>query len=266
MMHTHGPWWGLGGWQGGCAWWITKLGCNGHVWWPKHSLMSCTCAASSSMSCVSVCPHLPTQGWGTLLLAQGGIVLNLLYTAASRSPVLTVLLMLVSGALLMVTGMWLTLQFRFIQMQYPAVVLAFERQVLTASIPVAAIMQVRGAAQERGAEGQTSVRPCSRQPSSSRCQGRRCQGCGWCTSMCSSRGRLRHGTATTSTHTCCLFDFACTSGGRHSSICGPGRRALLPVCSAVWPVPCTGTAAGVVLPPAAEGSPRNRRGRVSDTQ
>lgn len=105
-----------------------------------------------------MCPHLPTQGWGTLLLAQGGIVLNLLYTAASRSPVLTVLLMLVSGALLMVTGMWLTLQFRFIQMQYPAVVLAFERQVLTASIPVAAIMQVRGAARERGgAEGQTPL-------------------------------------------------------------------------------------------------------------
>jgi hypothetical protein len=55
---------------------------------------------------------------------------------------LTVLLMLVCGALMMVTGMWLTLQFRFIQMQYPAVVLAFERQVLTASLPVAAIMQV----------------------------------------------------------------------------------------------------------------------------
>lgn len=82
------------------------------------------------------------QGWGTLLLAQAGIVLNLLYTAISRPLVLTVLLMLVCGALLMVTGMWLTLQFRFIQMQYPAVVLAFERQVLTASIPVAAIMQV----------------------------------------------------------------------------------------------------------------------------
>jgi hypothetical protein len=84
------------------------------------------------------------QGWGTLLLAQGGIVLNLLYTAISRPLMLTVLLMLVCGALLMVTGMWLTLQFRFIQMQYPAVMLAFERQVLTASIPVAAIMQVLG--------------------------------------------------------------------------------------------------------------------------
>jgi hypothetical protein len=82
------------------------------------------------------------QGWGTLLLAQGGIVLNLLYTAISRPLMLTVLLMLVCGALLMVTGMWLTLQFRFIQMQYPAVVLAFERQVLTASITLAAIMQV----------------------------------------------------------------------------------------------------------------------------
>jgi hypothetical protein len=111
----------------------------------------CTCLARSIVDClVSVCPRKHTsvipccvmQGWGTLLLAQAGIVLNLLYTAISRPLVLTVLLMLVCGALLMVTGMWLTLQFRFIQMQYPAVVLAFERQVLTASIPVAAIMQV----------------------------------------------------------------------------------------------------------------------------
>lgn len=111
----------------------------------------CTCLARSIVVClVSVCPRKHTrvipccvmQGWGTLLLAQAGIVLNLLYTAISRPLVLTVLLMLVCGALLMVTGMWLTLQFRFIQMQYPAVVLAFERQVLTASIPVAAIMQV----------------------------------------------------------------------------------------------------------------------------
>lgn len=79
--------------------------------------------------------------------------MNLLYTAVSRSLMLTMLLMLVSGALLMVTGMWLTLQFRFIQMQYPAVVLAFERQVLTASIPVAAIMQVGWA---RGKQGSCS--------------------------------------------------------------------------------------------------------------
>lgn len=83
------------------------------------------------------------QGWGTCVMAQGGIVLNLFYTHMSRPPILTALLILVTGALLMVTGMWLTLQFRFIQMQYPAVVLAFERQVLTASLPVAAIMQVR---------------------------------------------------------------------------------------------------------------------------
>lgn len=70
-------------------------------------------------------------------------MLNLLYTHMSRPPMLTALLILVCGGLLMITGMWLTLQFRFIQMQYPAVVLAFERQVLTASLPVAAIMQVR---------------------------------------------------------------------------------------------------------------------------
>jgi len=100
---------------------------------------------SKQLSLPTSLPHscVCVQGWGTLLMAQGGIVLNLLYTYMSRPPMLTALLILVCGGLLMITGMWLTLQFRFIQMQYPAVVLAFERQVLTASLPIAAIMQVR---------------------------------------------------------------------------------------------------------------------------
>lgn len=86
------------------------------------------------------------QGWGTLALAQAGITWNILYTFGNRPMVLSLLLILMTGALLVVTGMWLTVQFRFIQMQYPAVVLAFERQVLTASLPVAAVMHAIGIA------------------------------------------------------------------------------------------------------------------------
>jgi hypothetical protein len=86
------------------------------------------------------------QGWGTVALAQGGIMLNILFTLANRPPLLSVLLIFASGALMMITGMWLTVQFRFVQMQYPAVVLAFERQVLTASLPIAAAMQAIGIA------------------------------------------------------------------------------------------------------------------------
>jgi hypothetical protein len=83
-----------------------------------------------------------------VLLAQAGICLNLLVSVGSRPLAMTISLMLFSGALLALAGMWITLQFRFIQMQYPAVVLAFERQVLTASLPVAAVMQVRAPAHD----------------------------------------------------------------------------------------------------------------------
>lgn len=81
-----------------------------------------------------------------MLVAQGGVLLNILYTFQNRPAALSLLIILMAGALLMVTGMWITVQFRFIQMQYPAVVLAFERQVLTASLPVAAVMQAVGIA------------------------------------------------------------------------------------------------------------------------
>eukprot|EP00879_Flechtneria_rotunda_P012843 GHRR01013409.1.p1 GENE.GHRR01013409.1~~GHRR01013409.1.p1 ORF type:complete len:1004 (+),score=317.90 GHRR01013409.1:346-3357(+) len=87
-----------------------------------------------------------TVGWGTLLLAQAGVSLNILFTYVNRPIMMSLLLSLMSGALLMLTGMWLTVQFRFIQMQYPAVVLAFERQVLTATLPVAAVMHAIGIA------------------------------------------------------------------------------------------------------------------------
>jgi hypothetical protein len=86
------------------------------------------------------------QGWATVALAQGGIMLNIAFTFANRPPLLSVLLIFACGALMMITGMWITVQFRFVQMQYPAVVLAFERQVLTASLPIAAVMQAIGIA------------------------------------------------------------------------------------------------------------------------
>jgi hypothetical protein len=84
------------------------------------------------------------QGWGTLLLAQAGISLNLLLSAGGRPPPVTLLLLLGSGATLALAGAWLTVNFRFVQMQHPAVVLAFERLLLTGLLPVAAGMQTLG--------------------------------------------------------------------------------------------------------------------------
>lgn len=109
--------------------------------------------AGATHSDTPACNRLPalppatrTQGWGTLLLAQAGVTLSVLSSFAGRPLLLSLLLVLMTGATHALTGMWLTLQFRFIQMQYPAVVLAFERQVLTAALPVAGVMQAIGIA------------------------------------------------------------------------------------------------------------------------
>lgn len=57
--------------------------------------------------------------------------------AYARPPALTVLLLMLMAAAFLLAGMWLTLQFRWVQIQHPAVALAFERQVITAAAPVA---------------------------------------------------------------------------------------------------------------------------------
>jgi len=55
------------------------------------------------------------QGWATVFLANCALAFNVLTMAYNRPPVLTVLLLLVMGVLFMLAGMWLTLQFRWIQ-------------------------------------------------------------------------------------------------------------------------------------------------------
>ncbi len=49
-------------------------------------------------------------------------------------------------ALTVLTGMWASLQFKWLQMQYPAAAIYFERCVLTASLPLAAVMHSLGLA------------------------------------------------------------------------------------------------------------------------
>ena len=48
-------------------------------------------------------------------------------------------------------GVWATLQFKWVQMQYPVVVLAFEKLLLGASVPVAATLQAWGLVSAVGA-------------------------------------------------------------------------------------------------------------------
>lgn len=65
----------------------------------------------------------------------------------SRPPALPQVFMLFSTiALTVLTGMWASLQFKWLQMQYPAAAIYFERCVLTASLPLAAVMHSLGLA------------------------------------------------------------------------------------------------------------------------
>lgn len=65
-----------------------------------------------------ISPHaLPRQGWATLFLANCALAFNVLTIAYNRPAVLTVLLLLLMGFLFLLAGMWLTLQFRWIQVR-----------------------------------------------------------------------------------------------------------------------------------------------------
>jgi hypothetical protein len=58
-------------------------------------------------------PH--PQGWATLFLANCALDFNVLSSGIERAPLLTVLLLMMMGLLFLLAGMWLTLQFRWIQ-------------------------------------------------------------------------------------------------------------------------------------------------------
>ena len=69
---------------------------------------------------------------------------TILIDVLDRPILLSLLVILLMGCLFAMVGMWMTLQFRWVQIQYPAVVLAFERQVVTASVPLSAAIITMG--------------------------------------------------------------------------------------------------------------------------
>ena len=102
-------------------------------------------------------------GWGALLLSTAALAHRVLGAAtgagalaaasaaaggaAARQAVALAALVTGSAACVaLLSGMWLTLQFRAVQLRHPALVLAFERVVVGASGPVAAALQTLGAA------------------------------------------------------------------------------------------------------------------------
>lgn len=84
--------------------------------------------------------------WATLGLSGIVLAIKVVASAVGRSPAVLATLLPASAALLTATGLWATLQFRWIQMRYPAVALASERLLLGGCLPLAAIFHSVGAA------------------------------------------------------------------------------------------------------------------------
>ncbi|KAK9838795.1 hypothetical protein WJX74_003461 [Apatococcus lobatus] len=69
------------------------------------------------------------------------LALPLFNAAANESIMMSVLLAFAMGLTLFLTGIWATLNFRWVGVQYPLAVLAMERLLMAASFPAAAILQ-----------------------------------------------------------------------------------------------------------------------------
>lgn len=88
--------------------------------------------------------------WSTLAVANLALAYNTVVTGNEFGLGLALLALLEGALALFLTGLWATLQFNWIQLQYPAVVLAFEKLLVVGCIPVAATVQAWGAAAGAG--------------------------------------------------------------------------------------------------------------------
>jgi hypothetical protein len=92
-----------------------------------------------------------TAVWATLAVAHLALAYNSLLLENTDFPLLLALLALAMCSLtLFLIGVWATLQFKWIQLQHPAVAVAFEKMLLIGCLPVAAAMQAWGIASSTG--------------------------------------------------------------------------------------------------------------------
>jgi hypothetical protein len=92
-----------------------------------------------------------TAVWATLVVAHLALVYNSLFLDSNDLPLLLALMALAMCALtLFLIGVWATLQFKWIQLQHPAVAVAFEKMLIIGSLPIAAAMQAWGIASSTG--------------------------------------------------------------------------------------------------------------------
>ncbi|CAD7699316.1 unnamed protein product [Ostreobium quekettii] len=84
--------------------------------------------------------------WFTLVVANIGFLTGIRGLMKGRSAALTVGIIGMMGVTLMLHGIWATVQFKWIQMRYPMVVLAMERLLLSSSLVLGLVVQGFGAA------------------------------------------------------------------------------------------------------------------------
>ena len=80
-----------------------------------------------------------TCSWITLGTTQLTFLYSLIATSEAPGLLVAVLAAAMAASAGLV-GMWVSLQFKWIQMQYPAVAVVFERVLVTGSLPIAAVM------------------------------------------------------------------------------------------------------------------------------
>ena len=84
--------------------------------------------------------------WLTMGAANLAMVFSQLLLKSEGGAALTLLVFALNAAALFLAGLWTSLQFRFVQLQYPGVAIAFEKMLIAGCLPVAAAVQVRPAA------------------------------------------------------------------------------------------------------------------------
>ncbi|PSC73750.1 no exine formation 1 [Micractinium conductrix] len=85
-----------------------------------------------------------TAAWLTMGAAQVAMIFSQLLLRSEAPVGLTLLIFLLNALTLFLAGLWASVQFRFVQLQYPGVVIAFERMLIAGCLPVAAAVQTWG--------------------------------------------------------------------------------------------------------------------------
>lgn len=74
--------------------------------------------------------------WATLIAGHLALMYDTFFSANEMPVVSSMLFLLLGGFTLFLVGVWATVQFAWIRLSYPAVVVAFEKLLLTATLPV----------------------------------------------------------------------------------------------------------------------------------